>query len=307
VHAYARTAIAAALLAAVTAGCTGADPAPSDRAGAAPSSPSASQGDPMNSRLPAEQQAALDRQLIAAAWEDDVPRAERLIAQGADVNAKDDSEQNAYLIATSEGYYELLELTLRHGADVGAKDSFNGTGIIRAAERGHWRTVGRLVQEGVPVDHVNNLGWTGLHEAIILGKDTEAYRDTVRVLVAAGADVTLPSARDGIPPVRHADTRGFGAVAELLRAASRVEPGAGDRSAAGRRLLAAAAAGDADAAALALRAGARLEVSDEQRRTPLLLAATQDRSMPGTTRRGWSPASPAASRWGRCCCRPIRT
>jgi len=34
-----------------------------------------------------------------------------LIASGADVNAKDDTEQSAYLIATSEGYRALLEPT----------------------------------------------------------------------------------------------------------------------------------------------------------------------------------------------------
>ena len=261
-RALVRTAVAAALVGAAAAGCTGSDPG------------TAAPGDRVSTERPADRQADLDRQLLAAAWDDDVPRAERLIARGADVNAKDDSEQNAYLVATSEGHYELLELTLRHGADVNARDSFDGTGIIRAAERGHWRVVGRLVREGVPVDHVNNLGWTGLHEAIILGKDTEAYRDTVRVLVAAGADVGLPPARDGIPPARHADTRGFAAVARLLRAASPVSPG--DRSAADRRLLAAAAAGNADEAALALRAGARTEVRDGQRRTPLLLAAAGD-------------------------------
>jgi ankyrin repeat protein len=41
-------------------------------------------------------------------------------------------------------------------------------------------------------------------------------------------------------------------------------------------LLAAAASGDADAAALALRAGADIETRDDHRRTPLLLAATYD-------------------------------
>ena len=120
-------------------------------------------------------QAELDRRLIAAAWDDDVDRARSLIARGADVNAKDDTEQSAYLIATSEGYLDLLELTLRNGAQVNSKDSFNGTGLIRAAERGHWDIAGRLVRAGVSIDHVNNLGWTALHEAVILG-DGGRYR-----------------------------------------------------------------------------------------------------------------------------------
>lgn len=36
----------------------------------------------------------LDQQLIAAAWENDVAEAGRLITAGADVNAVDDSEQS---------------------------------------------------------------------------------------------------------------------------------------------------------------------------------------------------------------------
>ncbi len=224
-----------------------------------------------------DQQADLDRRLIAAAWDDDLPRVRRLIRLGADVNAQDESQQSAYLVATSEGFADLLELTLRHGADVAATDSFNGTGLIRAADRGHWEIAGRLVVAGVEIDHVNNLGWTALHEAIILGDGGERYVDTVRVLVAAGADVSLPSKRDGVAPLDHATQAGHASIAKTLAGALAVPRSTGHSAQADRRLLAAAASGDADAAALALRAGARLEVRDELGRTPLLLAVTEDR------------------------------
>ena len=59
------------------------------------------------------EQARLDARLIAAAWEDDVELAARLIERGADVNARDDTQQSAFLIAASEGYVDLLDLTLR--------------------------------------------------------------------------------------------------------------------------------------------------------------------------------------------------
>ena len=84
--------------------------------------------------------------------------------------------QSAYLISTSEGYLELLNLTLKHGADVDSKDSFNGTGLIRAADRGHADIAGRLVQANIKIDHINNLGWTALHEAIILGDGSAPLR-----------------------------------------------------------------------------------------------------------------------------------
>jgi hypothetical protein len=73
--------------------------------------------------------------LVAAAYGNHVDVARSPIEAGADVNVKDERQQSAYLIATSEVGDDprLLELTLASGADVDAKDSYNGTGLIRAA------------------------------------------------------------------------------------------------------------------------------------------------------------------------------
>ena len=154
---------------------------------------------------PPERGDTRDRRLLAAAYANDVSAARTLVADGADVNAKDDSEQSAYLIATSEigDDPRLLELTLDAGADVDAKDSYNGTGLIRAAERGHARIVRRLLTTDIDLDHVNRLGWTALLEAIILGEGGRAHTDTVRLLVDAGADVNLAD-RDGTTPLTRA-------------------------------------------------------------------------------------------------------
>jgi ankyrin repeat protein len=214
---------------------------------------------------------ALDTRLIDAAWDADVPRARRLIRRGADVNAQDETRQSAFLIATSEGPLELLELTLRHGADVHAHDGFDGTGLIRAAERGLADVVGRLVRTDIELDHVNNLGWTALHEAVVLGDGARTAQETVRMLLAAGVDTTITSGRSGLTAEEHARELGYDALADLL---GRADQSFRDPD---RALQAAAAAGDADTAALAIRAGARLESRDARRRTPLLLAVTADR------------------------------
>jgi uncharacterized protein len=204
----------------------------------------------------AKDQARLNQQLIKAAWDNDLRRARDLIAKGAEMNAKDNTVQSAYLISTSEGNLELLNLTLKHGADVDSKDSFNGTGLIRAADRGHADIAGRLVQADVKINHINNLGWTALHEAIILGDGSRRYVDTVRVLVAARADLQLPSQRDQISPLEHATTKAHNEIAQVLGAA--LEADKPSKRVANRRLLAAAERGDATAAALAIRAGAIL-------------------------------------------------
>lgn len=246
------------------------EPSSEGSTGASPSSPAAST--PAEEPVPGPTaDPALDAALIEAAWAGDVDRARRLVRRGADVNAQDDTQQSAFLIATSEGPVELLELTLRHGADVGAHDGYDGTGLIRAAERGLADVVGRLVRTPIELDHVNELGWTALHEAVVLGDGAGTAQATVRVLLAAGVDTTIRSGRAGLTAEQHARDLGYDDLARLLARARRpVEDPAAALQAAARR-------GDADAAALAVRAGAGLEVRDARRRTPLLLAVTEDR------------------------------
>ena len=72
-----------------------------------------------------------------------------------------------------------------------------------------------LLQTDVPVDHVNRLGWTALLEAVVLGDGGEAHQRIVRLLVAAGADTTIPD-RDGVTALEHARARGYDEIAVTL-------------------------------------------------------------------------------------------
>ncbi|MDP3894263.1 ankyrin repeat domain-containing protein, partial [Nocardioides sp.] len=214
-------------------------------------------------------QAALDERLRAAAWDNDVVQARRLIRQGADVNAKDETEQSAYLISTSEGYLDLLRLTLRNGARLDDKDSWNGTGLIRAAERGHALVVGQLLSAGIDRDHVNRIGYQAIHEAVWLGQDTASCATTVRVLAAGGVELDRRSPSADLTPLEMAHQRGYTGLQRILDTVITAErPTDPDRA-----LLRAAQSGNADAVSVALRAGARIDARDEHDRTALLLAA----------------------------------
>ena len=123
--------------------------------------------------------------LLLATALDRVEIAQRLIDAGADVNAQDAQRDSPYLLAGAQGRLAILRMTLAHGADLRS---------------------------------TNRLGWTALLEAIVLSDGGPAHQDIVRQLITAGADVNLAD-HGGVTPLRHAEQRGYGAIATLLRTA----------------------------------------------------------------------------------------
>ena len=193
---------------------------------------------------------SLNEQLIEAAWDADVERVAALVAQGADVNYRDRRQESCHLIATSEGYLELLRFTLAHGADLGVYDSYGGNGMIRAAERGHAEACALLARAGDGIEHVNRLSYTALTEAVIFGDGSRRYLETVECLLACGAD---PSFRvQGESVLKAAELRGQDAVATAMARALAGEML--DREEATAYLLESAAEGDSAGLVLAIRA-----------------------------------------------------
>ena len=156
--------------------------------------------------------------VAAFASNDDALRA--LAAAGADLNALEGQAYDVLTIAAVANDPTLVALALELGnrADL-ITSPYEGTALIAAAHLGHHEVVRLLAEGGAPLDHVNNLGWTALMEAVVLGDGGPDHVATVQVLLAAGADPTIPD-RDGVTPLAHAEARGFGQIAALLAARS---------------------------------------------------------------------------------------
>ncbi|MET8331246.1 ankyrin repeat domain-containing protein [Streptomyces sp. NPDC005181] len=147
--------------------------------------------------------------LLIAAVGDHVAAAEALVAAGADPNAQDDREDSPWLVTGVTGSVRMMRTLLPAEPDLKLRNRFGGTALIPAAERGHVDYVRALLREtDIDVDHVNRLTWTAMLEAVILGDGGRAHQEIVELLIAAGATPDLPDG-DGVTALEHAERRGF--------------------------------------------------------------------------------------------------
>ncbi len=190
--------------------------------------------------------------LHAAAYRGDIAAIEKLVAQKADLNARDPYGRTPVHVATyarREGAIralakaganlELLEKdrydavtiaavandenTLRTLLALGASaklttSRYDGTALIAAAHLGHHGVVKQLIAAGAPLDHVNNLHWTALIESIVLGDGGPRHVATLQALVDAGASLQLAD-RNGNTPLRLAQARNYRKMVEILQKA----------------------------------------------------------------------------------------
>ncbi len=201
---------------------------------------------------PSKSEVARYSGLHAAAHSGDLAKIENLIAQKADVNARDPygrtpvhvaayarQEGAIRALAKAGANLELLEKdrydaitiaavandenTLRTLLSLGTSaklttSRYDGTALIAAAHLGHHGVVKQLIAAGAPLDHVNNLHWTALIESIVLGDGGPRHVATLQSLVAAGANLQLAD-RNGNTPLKLAKSRNFRTMVEILEKA----------------------------------------------------------------------------------------
>ena len=157
--------------------------------------------------------------LHVAAYRRQYDAARVLMKRGANPNALDAQRYDIVTIAAVADDVPMLKVALEGGASAkNVTSPYDGTALIAAAHLGHDEVVKVLIAAGAPLDHVNNLRWTAVIEAIVLGDGGKRHVETLRALIAAGANPNLADGR-GATPLALARGRGYGEMVKILEQA----------------------------------------------------------------------------------------
>ena len=142
-----------------------------------------------------------------------------MLKAGTDPNALEKDKYDIVTIAAVANDPETIKVALKYGARPDNITSiYVGNALIASSHLGNVEAVKVLIGAGSELDHVNNLHWTALIEAIVLGDGGARHTEIVRMLVAAGADMTLADA-SGQTPLELAESRGYSEIVDILRRA----------------------------------------------------------------------------------------
>ena len=92
--------------------------------------------------------------LSSFGYEENIEAVKKTLADGADVNAKDEDGRTPLLHAAYQGNKEIAELLLANGADVNAKNEVDTTPLHHAALYGHKETVELFITNGADVNAI---------------------------------------------------------------------------------------------------------------------------------------------------------
>lgn len=168
------------------------------------------------------------------------------IADGVDVDKKDDqSSKTPLFLATEGGHLETVKLLIESGANIDAKDEWSGrTALNLAAEKANVDIIKYLIAEGADVKIMSNGRYSTLHAAagnglleivgILIGKGADVnassksgdtvlsaavgagHVDVVKLLIAEGADVNVKNESWGDTFLHMAANRGYKEIVEIL-------------------------------------------------------------------------------------------
>ena len=238
--------------------------------------------------------------LMIAARQDNLGRAEELLAKGADSGLKDNAgntalmialdrgnrrvaelllprviyineinrkEETALMLAAENGLEGLVDAILEKGAQVNVKDKRGNTALLLSAENGHVQVCQSLIANGADVNANKKNGETPL-----IAASKKGYLDVVINLLNSDADVNM-SDSDEMTALHYAAKNGYPDIAmALINAGADIDMVNEDQL---NALFFAAENGEVEIIKALLDAGADIDARNQYGGTPLMLAVRE--------------------------------
>ena len=132
-------------------------------------------------------QKPLDAAILDAAKKGDVVKVRQLIAEGADVNAADDTNTTALMRAAQSGHPLTVQSFLDENAEVNVVNKYGSTALIFATAKGNREVIRSLIAKGADVHVRDHGGWTLLMIAAV-GAAVRKETEVIEIFLDAGVD-----------------------------------------------------------------------------------------------------------------------
>ena len=151
--------------------------------------------------------------LIRAIKDGNLTQVQSLVAEGANVNARDNINATPLHWAAHEGHVSVAEFLIEEGANIEARSGGGFTPLHTVAFGGHVSVAEFLIEKGAYLEARSNNGDTPLH---LVARNGNAYIHVVDVLIENGADINAFN-WNGVTPLHWATLEdNASAVAEFL-------------------------------------------------------------------------------------------
>ena len=138
---------------------------------------------------------------------------EYLIQNGADIEARSDSQWTPLHSQAYGGHKDGVELLVEHGADLEATHAYGMTPLVNSIKWGRAEVIKLLVEKGADVNVTNILGRTPLIMSAVYG-----WHEPVKILLNGGARTDVKDKNYQRTALHFAALNGhLGIVAELLK------------------------------------------------------------------------------------------
>ncbi len=155
--------------------------------------------------------------IIIGAFQKSYDTISSLVDAGADINAADNDGFTAYTIGLSRSDTVLTNLAIKLGNNIDQPSGeFGNTVLGNAARSSNVELVEALISSGADLDFVNSEGDSALHQVIKYGDGGTEAQKIVQLLLEAGARPGMKDA-DGLRPRQRAKALGYDEIVQIYK------------------------------------------------------------------------------------------